>query len=170
MFHGQVVDAETNTPIEGAVIAVIWTYTPFGLYMEAPKYFYQATEAITDAEGRFSMPDSPAEDNPLKVVNRPWFAVFSAGYGPSTPAKTKTFRSPTATTWTDALTALRAGAIIALPRLKTPAEQRRVADLPPLGIDAPVSSIPQTIRALNRCRQSVGLQPYSQAATPGKSP
>ncbi len=54
-FRGQVVDRETGQPIPGAVVLVVWwraEQTP----IQTNQQFYDAKEAVTDAEGRFEIP------------------------------------------------------------------------------------------------------------------
>ncbi|MBI5550298.1 MAG: carboxypeptidase regulatory-like domain-containing protein [Desulfobacterales bacterium] len=57
-IQGQVVDAETGQPVEGAVVAVRWTHyylTPMGTARDE----YGTTEVITDAQGHFTVPKYP---------------------------------------------------------------------------------------------------------------
>src|SRR5207249_575775 len=57
-FRGQIVDAETGQPIVGAVVLVVWweaVFTP----IQTNRKFYDAREALTDAEGRFEAPRLP---------------------------------------------------------------------------------------------------------------
>lgn len=54
-FRGQIVDMETGQPIAGAAVLVVWweaVYTP----VQTNQKFYDAREAVTDAEGRFEVP------------------------------------------------------------------------------------------------------------------
>jgi hypothetical protein len=54
-FQGRVVDAETGDPLEGTVIVVRWDRRVFGLCMDSCTEYYDATEAVTDAQGNFSI-------------------------------------------------------------------------------------------------------------------
>jgi hypothetical protein len=56
MISGQVVDAETGRPIEGAAIYILWTKQelwPPGL---AEEVRFEQAETLTDSEGRFKVP------------------------------------------------------------------------------------------------------------------
>ena len=54
-FSGQLVDEETGAPIAGANVMVSWRIRRFGL-VETLSDFFDAREAVTDAEGRFTLP------------------------------------------------------------------------------------------------------------------
>jgi len=72
-ISGRVIDAETNKPIEGAVVLVEWTKTiGFGLTRTES---YKVAEAISDKDGeiRLSGCYSP-------VVNKPHVTVYKKGY------------------------------------------------------------------------------------------
>jgi hypothetical protein len=70
---GRVIDAETNQPIEGAVVLVEWTVTKgYGLtYTESAK----VAETLSDKNGNF---DLPGCYNPF--VNKPDVTVYKKGY------------------------------------------------------------------------------------------
>ncbi len=54
-YHGKVVDAETDQPIEGAAILIVFyteAYTPAGFKSR----FVDAVEAMTDSNGDFEVP------------------------------------------------------------------------------------------------------------------
>lgn len=87
LYHGQVVDAETGKPIEGAVMLVEW-HKKSRLALGGMSYFHNARETLTDAEGKFSMDSSPGIDwNPLTYILPPRIIVFYPGYLPFTPAQ-----------------------------------------------------------------------------------
>ena len=73
LVKGQVVDAETGKPIEGAVVLVEWDITKgFGLsYTERYKVF----ETVTNENGWFTL---PGVLNPL--VNPPNLVIYKKGY------------------------------------------------------------------------------------------
>lgn len=70
---GKVVDAETDRPIEGAVVLVEWTKTKgFGLtYTES----FKVVEVLSNKDGAFTI---PGVYNPL--VNSPDLTVYKPGY------------------------------------------------------------------------------------------
>lgn len=68
-----VVDAETGTPIEGAVVFCLWT-REHGVGLTYTKV-YKVEEAATDKEGRFHI---GGVGNPL--VNPPDLTVYKRGY------------------------------------------------------------------------------------------
>ena len=70
---GRVIDAETNLPIEGAVVLVEWTKTKgIGLtYTESDK----VAEVLSDKDGKFGLPGCY---NPF--ANPPALAIYKKGY------------------------------------------------------------------------------------------
>ncbi len=72
-INGQVVDAETNQPIEGAVVLVEWTKTKgYGFtYTES----YKVAETLTDKDGKFNLPGCYSP-----FVNEPDVTVYKKGY------------------------------------------------------------------------------------------
>jgi len=82
-FHGTVIDADTQQPLEGAVVVVVWYRKPM-IHMNGPQYFHKAVEVLTDAQGKFSVLNKPGIDwNPFTFIkNRPDIVIFKPGYGP----------------------------------------------------------------------------------------
>jgi len=60
IFVGQVVDVETGEPLEGAVVAIVWYRYPVIYLMDPVPVFHQAVEAVSDANGKFSIDASYA--------------------------------------------------------------------------------------------------------------
>ena len=85
-YHGQVVDAETGKPIEGAVVMVEWHKK--AIYeMDGGGRFHNARETLTDAEGKFSLDSSEGINwNPLTIVQAPRIIAFYPGYRAFTAA------------------------------------------------------------------------------------
>lgn len=76
-FRGQVVDAETGAPIPNAHVMVSWERDiPNPVHWT--QRFYDAQEAVTDAEGRFEIPRERRFFTLL--VSAPRLAAFAAGY------------------------------------------------------------------------------------------
>ncbi|BBO72195.1 hypothetical protein DSCA_61250 [Desulfosarcina alkanivorans] len=55
-YFGQVVDADTGEPIEGASVAGVWQFEGFILLIASLTHFATAKETVTDAEGKFTIP------------------------------------------------------------------------------------------------------------------
>jgi len=72
-MNGRVLDAETNRPIDGAVVLVEWTKTiGFGLtYTES----YKVVEALSDKDGKFELPGCYSP-----FVNVPDVTVYKKGH------------------------------------------------------------------------------------------
>jgi len=156
-YHGQVVDEETGKPLEGAVVVVIWHKKP-RVSMDAPEYFHDAKEAITDAQGKFMLDASPAIDwNPFTVIKQPNVVIFQPGYEPFALWRTLTrqgFKS-----FEDVDRAFQRGATIRLPKLKTQEELRKS------GLDIAIGQVSSEkirnlIRVLNVQRKMAGLTSF----------
>jgi hypothetical protein len=55
ILQSKVVDAETNEPLEGTVVVVVWRRPVFSLCMDSCSTFHDAVETVTDAEGNFAV-------------------------------------------------------------------------------------------------------------------
>jgi hypothetical protein len=75
-FRGQVVDVETGMPISGVNVMVSWIREPPSLHFS--QWFYDAQEAVTDADGRFEIPRQTRLVTAF--VNEPGFGFFAPGY------------------------------------------------------------------------------------------
>ncbi len=146
-FRGQLVDAETGQGLAGAAILVVW-------WREVPnpvhptQEFYEAREAVTDAEGRFEVPRlSPPV---FSAFIRPGQVIyFAPGYRPLrevvTPPDGQPFVAPT---------------VVEMRRLKTREEllakrRSRPALVPP-------ERMRHLIRAVNVERAMLGLGPVEE--------
>lgn len=49
-YYGQVVDADTGEPIQGASVAGIWKFEGFILFITSLTHFANAKETVTDAD------------------------------------------------------------------------------------------------------------------------
>ena len=82
-WRGQVLDAETKQPLEGVVVLAYWNRYRFSLAQlvvghQAPEFF-DAVEAVTDAEGRWEI---PKKSFPFFAdIGGPFFHYFKPGYG-----------------------------------------------------------------------------------------
>lgn len=140
-FRGQVVDAETGKPIEGAVVVVAWTHLMN--WFEGGRREVDAHEAVTDVEGRWEIPARaipPWEGGVAGVGTR--FYWFAPGYEPVehrvTPAAGRPFRDAT-------ITAMR--------RLATRDERCRSSTLVAPSVPDNIARIPRYLAAQRRERQ-----------------
>jgi hypothetical protein len=134
-FEGQIVDAADGKPIEGAVVVVVWTHLMN--YFEGGRREVDAREAITDAEGRWQIPERPTPlwEGGIAGVRRRFY-VFASGYEVQDPAGTPRDqyapRESTVTTMRRLTTreerCKAAYASAALPALRSHAQIRRYAD------------------------------------------
>jgi len=76
-FKGQVLDADTREPIEGAVVFVRWTETHF--FSRAT--FYDASEILTDKKGMFNISKKWSWNPWTNLVMDSRVIVYKAGYG-----------------------------------------------------------------------------------------
>ena len=83
VFWGQVVDAETQAPIQGALFSVLWYQRPV-VAMDGPRYLETAVETVTDSHGDFRLEGvRPRNWNPLRYRDRyPGIILLAAGYKP----------------------------------------------------------------------------------------
>jgi len=156
-YRGQVVDADTNEPIEGAVVVIVWYKKP-AVSMNGPQYFHRAEEALTDSEGRFTLNASSGIDvNPFTYVLRdPRIVIFKPGYGPFPRAHVS---SKSIEEIKRAF--LQGGAVIRLPKLKNKEDLRKYSDPGDLMISSlvPYDKIPELTRLINRQRAVLGFPP-----------
>lgn len=147
-YQGQVVDAETRQPVEGAVVFFHWKRHVYGGAGGPVSFFLKAVEVLTDKEGRFYVPWFIGTSlNPFSLVLEPtWFAYYP-GYDPDrvivTPPTGVMLRDPT---------------VILQRKLRTREERLKVVrGLPPGGV--PDEAMPNLIRLMNIEATALGLQP-----------
>jgi hypothetical protein len=153
-YHGQVVDAETGKPIEGAVVMVEWHKR--AIYsMDGGGIFHNARETVTDSDGKFSLDSSEGINwNPLTFVQAPRIIAFYPGYLPFTPGNPGEIKGGLY----EIAETLERGAVIKLTRLKTEKELRNFTDKSGVGsIRAPYAMLPNFLRLINVQRKMVGL-------------
>jgi hypothetical protein len=141
------VDAETNKPIAGAAVIAIWWEAVFNP-VQGKQEFYDAKEAVTDADGRFEIPRLSVPFWKLGVQPGQ-ITYFAPGYIPVqrvvTPPGGEPFVAPT---------------IVMLRRAKDREErvqyQRR---LPP---SIPFKKMPTFLKVFNEERLSLGFQAFGE--------
>lgn len=156
-YRGQVIDADTKTPLAGAVFVALWRRDrvyPFHIVSEN----YAVRETVTDPDGRFLLGARDVEDGAPRRTHRPEFLIFVPGYG-SFPRFQK---SPTGF-----LGGVfeGAGTTVELPRLEGREERRKNLSTfgPHRFSENPFRDLPQLMRTLNQERTAIGLSPYSPA-------
>ena len=160
-YVGQVVDAETRAPIEGAVVVASWwrdRVWPGGTTSER----YAAREVLTNREGRFVLDATQLEERAPGGTLRPTFTVFFpgyAGYPSASPRVRWIFREQNG--FTEGEFSPR-GIVVGLPRLATPwVRKDHAGSLDPFSAsEDPFREVPEFMRLINREAVSVGLQPY----------
>src|SRR5688500_14467320 len=55
ILQSKVVDAETNEPLEGAAVVVVWTRPVFFPCMDSCSAFHDAVETVADSQGNFTV-------------------------------------------------------------------------------------------------------------------
>lgn len=84
-IHGQIVDAETNQPIEGAVIVAQWILFEMGIGHGGHKSRIHIHETVTDQNGNYTIPAwGPKLHSPITMLDRedPMLLIFKSGYAP----------------------------------------------------------------------------------------
>jgi hypothetical protein len=80
-WRGQVVDAETGQSLEGVVVVAVWDKMSPGA-MHPKREFHDVDEVVTDADGRFVLPERRLlTANPLVSIEGPELMMFRGGYG-----------------------------------------------------------------------------------------
>ncbi len=150
-FRGQIVDLETGQPIPGAVAVVIWweaVFTP----VQTNQKFYEAREAVTDADGRFEVLRLTPPFFGFRIF-RPGVMIFAPGYKWEativTPPEGEPFVAPT---------------VIQMRRIKTREELRKKDRSRPGGV--PLEKLMELTKAVNVERQMLGLKPLPLPTQP----
>jgi len=154
-YHGQVVDAETAKPIDGAVVLVEWHKKP-RVAMGGIEYFHNARETLTDAEGKFVLDSSSGIDwNPFTYILNPEIIAFSPGYRPFTAAHPEDIGTKGGLS--EIAKAFESGVTVRLTKLTSEKELRRYTVISGFGaIMAPSATIPNLKRLMNDSRKLLG--------------
>jgi len=127
--------------------------------LEGTRDFQSAQETVADSDGKFSLVVSPGSNwNPFSYIRQEQtIVIYQPGYEPTWAGwmVRNKFNSST-----DLAEALKKGATIKLPKLKTKEELVRFADrgafaFPP---DVPSQHISNLIRAINVQRKNLGFR------------
>lgn len=143
-FRGQVVDVETGQPIAGAVVLVVW-WEAVPTPVQTNQKFYDAREAVTDANGRFEVPRLSPPFFSFRIFD-PKISYFAPGYEPIaevvTPPEGQPFVAPT---------------VLQMRRLKTREELLRKRRARPAGV--PLEKMTELTKAMNVETTMLGLKP-----------
>lgn len=145
-YRGQLLDAETRQPLEGAVVLFYWERDVYGGAGGPVAFFLTAKEVLTDKEGRFHIPWFIGMSlNPLSVVREPESIFYYSSYGSElvevTPPGGKPFRNPT---------------VVPMRRHRT--REKRIEALSwlrPVGV--PAEAMPNLIRLMKIEEAALGL-------------
>jgi len=154
-WNARIVETGTGTPLEGVVVvAVYWKMTPGPVH--PAQEFHAADEALSDAEGRVTIPArATTPPHPLARIKGPEFTFFRAGYGNWNFQGFEQVRDQD-------LTAREAfsrrvwgqfagpGVIIEMPPLRAREERLRHADHVAPSLLVPKNAVPLLIRAIER--------------------
>jgi hypothetical protein len=144
-FRGQLVDVETGQPIAGAAILVIWWEAIFSPVGHPTERFYDAREAVTDAEGRFDIPRLSVPFWKLGI-QAGQVLYFAVGYEPHgkvvTPPDGQPFAAPT---------------VVQMRRLKTREELLQKSR--GYRSQIPAEKMREFLKAINIERRMLGLEP-----------
>jgi hypothetical protein len=161
-WRGQVVDAENGQPIEGVVVVAVWERLSPGVVHQA-RAFHDVDEVVTDAEGRFVLPERElSPPNPFVTIDGPQLTMFKGGYGLWRFKGSRTSAWPQDTTermrrWDQAMAEFgRGGAVFEIPQLKSKEERLKALPMSPNAL-LPRSRIPKLNEAVGRERAFLGL-------------
>ncbi len=146
-FRGRVVDAETEQPLAGAAVVIVWWWDSPGLG-HAVEGMHDAVEVVTDAGGEFTVPQK-THVILFGEVTRLYVVIYYPGY--------KDFLGQKGFDVQEASTEQLK--TVELVRAKTREERLRYADMPTGFLDVPDRKIPNLIRLVNVERKALGLQP-----------
>lgn len=157
-YSGKVIDAETNEPIEGAVVFLRFSTERYsvGGFIGA---YADALEVMTDSSGEFKVPTHRVITFriPHRWEPHPNVIIFKPGYGCYPWHMGTTSRPQYKPKWT--LLADKYVTII-LPRLKTVEERKRNLSSILSGTTVPDEKKKKLLRLESDERVSIGLSPY----------
>jgi len=166
-WRGQVLDAETKQPLEGVVVLAYWYRYRFDVSQlvvgghQAPEFF-DAVEAVTDAQGRWEI---PKKSFPFFANIGVFFSCYKPGYGRwyyagQDTAEWRQLRSEeqmrrakemALAVWTEE------GSKVEMRPARTREEVvTKMESIPPL---VPESKARLSLDAINKARSAVGLSP-----------
>src|SRR5438094_4205333 len=163
-WKGKIVDAETGQRLSGAVVLAAWWKRSPGVVHERTA-FYDATEVVTDDEGRFVIPPvKTATLNPFTPIDGPDLKIFKRGYGQwrfrgepqLSPSNTLEWERWRATAWKRFTSD---GIVIELPALKSKEDRFRFREVVAPSSLIPPERTPQMTRAIEEEDAWLGIRP-----------
>jgi len=168
-FRGQVIDAETKDPIEGAVAVVVYrTHTILGGPAGGWSTDIDVKETLTDKSGEFRFPSYTTLMNPNATDYYTGFIIYKPGYGsfpgfqvsPPPPyvgheSHFSERRGARIEFQRDSKTVSFIAGIIELPRLKT--KEERLRAIPGSPTEFRSEKLPLLYRAINEEGKRFGL-------------
>lgn len=156
-WRGRIVDIETKTPIEGAVVVAVWERvwrTPAGDNVK----FYEAKEVLTDKDGNYEVPAyKPVNVVPLMSYMRgPRFIIFKPGYLSIEYYLEENVMSKTMELQTRGKAYRLSPGLIELPQLQSRQERLEILSLP---TSIPDEKMPKLIESMNKEAVAFGLKP-----------
>lgn len=160
-WRGQILDAVTKAPLPGVVVVAAWFVREASVGGWAGGGFYDAEEAVTEADGRFEIGARPlVAPGPGTTIRGPRWSFFKPGHGQWQLAGEDTWprraRERAEEAWGRITTS---GVVLELRPLATPEERRRFLPVPPA--EVPRSRIPRFMEVLNAERARLGLGPLT---------
>ena len=165
-WKAQVIDAETDKPLEGVVVLAAWykAYASVGGW--AGGEYYDSEEVVTGPDGRFGIQSRWTFTlNPFSTIKGPDFYIFKSGYGrwrfqgdlSSLKLDLREQEARGRKLWEQFE---GEGVVIELPRLKTREERLQFLREAPSPLRVPPSRMPKYRDAINQEAVSLGLQSY----------
>jgi len=160
-WGAQIVDAETEQPLEGVIVLALWEKRTFA-WPHPDRHYHDLDEAVTDAAGRFVIPARvTASRHPLELTIGPLLTIFKPGYGqwhyqgrPATSGEEATAESER-----NGQRFARGGAVMVLPRTKTREERIEILDRLRPDPEVPTEKYPRLLTAYNQERVRLGFSP-----------
>jgi hypothetical protein len=148
-YRGTVVDDETGLPVSGAVVLAIWEREEEQI-LRIVNVFYDAREALTDAEGKWTILAADIERRAPAKTWIPLFLAYAPGYEPWGPGSDRATRVSGSEFSSGVTIRLR-------PALTREAQLNAIRRLPPRRI--PDGKMANLIRLMNVEAVRLGLEP-----------
>jgi hypothetical protein len=149
-YHGRVVDAETGSPLAGAVVVAVWSRERV-LPFQSSIVFHAVREVLTGSDGAWVLDGRDVEARAPDRTLLPSFDVYYPGYAAITSGVFTRFGGSETGD-------MAAGGTVRLPRLQTREDRRLRFPMIP-ATPKPFGDVPNLMRLINIERASLGLEP-----------